>query len=136
MTAPHANDASFDSHSLAHRVTRALAASDHVDVHSITYYPRRAETYPAATLALPHGVWCVVRDAWGTTPTTGRGCLDIDITVETGTTATGSNLVTLATMQLNANACPDVHMDTWEDWATSIIIDTLADTARVLGVTV
>lgn len=136
MTAPYSNDASFDSHSLAHRVTRALAASSRVPVDNITYHPRRAETHPAATLALPHGVWCVVRDAWGTTPTTGRGCLDIDITIETGTTTTGSQLETLATMRLNANACPGVHMDAWEHWMRSVVIDTLAGAARALGITI
>lgn len=136
MTAPHANDASFDSHSLAHRVARTLARVKRTSVRSITYHPRRAETHPSATLALPNGIWCVLRDAWGTTPTTGRGCLDVDITIETGTTTTGSQLATLATMQLNANACPDVDMTTWENWVRSVITDTLANTTRVLSVAI
>lgn len=136
MTAPHANDDSFDSHSLAHRVARALARVKRLSVRSVTYHPRRYETHPTATLALSNSTWCVLHDAWGTTPTTGRGCLDVDIIVKTGDTTTGSQLETLATMRLNANAYPDINMHTWENWVRSVITDTLADTTRVLGVAI
>ena len=126
MTDTYDNDEHFDSHSLAHRIGRALATSDRVPVRSVVYYPRRGETHPAATIVLPNSTWCVIGDAWGTTPTTGRGCLDINVYVKTDKAATGSNLATLVTMQLNANARPDVEMDVWDNWAKTVISNTLA----------
>lgn len=90
MDTPH----NFDSHSRAHMIAALLCDDHDIDPGRVIYKPERAEMPAGVVIATHPRTWCHMIDA-------DNGSLYWRISIETGNTQTGSNIIEAAYGEIN-----------------------------------